>query len=69
MVILEKALGETLGACDLIKKMDSPDFNDLEISSIQINQDIIQTTDSKLLTEQLELIYKLIMDIQKISQN
>ena len=54
---------------DLIKKMDSPDFNDLEISSIQINQDIIQTTDSKLLTEQLELIYKLIMDIQKISQN
>jgi uncharacterized membrane protein (TIGR01666 family) len=53
---------------DLIKKMDSPDFNDLEISSIQINQDIMQTSESKLLTEQLELIYKLIMDIQKISQ-
>jgi uncharacterized membrane protein (TIGR01666 family) len=53
---------------DLIKKMDSPDFNDLEISSIQINQEVIQTSESKLLTEQLELIYKLVLDIQKISQ-
>lgn len=53
---------------DLIKKMDSPDFNDLEISLIQINQELIQTSESKLLTEQLELIYKLVLDIQKISQ-
>jgi uncharacterized membrane protein YccC len=53
---------------DVIKKMDSPDFKELEMSLIQISQEAIQTSESKLLTEQLELIYKLVLDIQKISQ-
>jgi hypothetical protein len=48
--------------------MDSPDFKELEMSLIQISQEAIQTSESKLLTEQLELIYKLVLDIQKISQ-
>jgi uncharacterized membrane protein (TIGR01666 family) len=54
--------------CELIKKIDSPEFKELEISLIEPNQDLIQANESKLLKEQLELINKLILDISKLSQ-
>jgi uncharacterized membrane protein (TIGR01666 family) len=53
---------------ELIKKLDSPDFKELEISLIEPNQDLIQANESILLKEQLELINKLILDISKLSQ-
>jgi uncharacterized membrane protein (TIGR01666 family) len=53
---------------ELIKKIDSPEFKELEISLIEPNQDLIQENESILLKEQLELINKLILDISKLSQ-
>jgi uncharacterized membrane protein YccC len=53
---------------ELIKKIDSPEFKELEISLIEPNQDLIQANESILLKEQLELINKLILDISKLSQ-
>ncbi|WP_291402234.1 FUSC family membrane protein [Daejeonella sp.] len=53
---------------EVIKKIDSPEFKELEISLIEPNQDLIQANESKLLKEQLELINKLILDISKLSQ-
>lgn len=55
--------------CELIKKIDSPEFKELEISIIVPNQDLLQANESILLKEQLELINKLILDISKLSQN
>jgi len=52
---------------EAIKKLDLPDFKDLEIPTINSQQDIYQQSDSKLLKEQLELVNKLISDISKIS--
>jgi uncharacterized membrane protein (TIGR01666 family) len=53
---------------EVIKKLDSPEFKELEISLIEPNQDLIQANESILLKEQLELINKLILDISKLSQ-
>ncbi|SDM79147.1 TIGR01666 family membrane protein [Daejeonella rubra] len=53
---------------EVIKKMDSPDFNELEISVTEVKSEIIQSSEAKLLSEQLELVHKLILDIQKLSQ-
>lgn len=54
---------------DVIKKMNSPDFKELEIMISDFKTDMIQSSEAKLLSEQLELVYKLILDIQKISQD
>jgi uncharacterized membrane protein (TIGR01666 family) len=52
---------------EVIRRLDLPDFKDLEISTINSQQEIFQSNDSKLLKEQLELVNKLISDISKIS--
>lgn len=52
---------------DVIKKMDSPEFNELEISVPEVKLEVIQSSETKLLSEQLELVHKLILDIQKLS--
>jgi uncharacterized membrane protein YccC len=52
---------------EVIKKLESPEFKELEISLIEPNQDLIQENESILLKEQLELINKLILDISKLS--
>jgi uncharacterized membrane protein (TIGR01666 family) len=54
---------------EVIKKMDSPDFTELEIPVPDIKSESIQTSEAKLLSEQLELIHKLILDVQKLNQN
>lgn len=52
---------------EVIRRLDLPDFKDLEISTINSQQEIFQSNDSKLLKEQLELVNKLVLDISKIS--
>jgi len=54
---------------DVIKKMDSPDFNELEIIITSVKTEISYSSEAKLLSEQLELVHKLILDIQKLSQD
>ena len=54
---------------DVIKKMNSPNFKELEITIADIKTEISQSSEANLLYEQLELVHKLILDIQKISQN
>jgi len=52
---------------DAIKKMNSPNFRELEITVSEVKSELIESNEAKLLSEQLELIHKLILDIQKIS--
>jgi uncharacterized membrane protein (TIGR01666 family) len=54
---------------DVIKKMDSPGYNELEITIADVKTGISLSSEAKLLSEQLELVYKLILDIQKLSQD
>jgi uncharacterized membrane protein (TIGR01666 family) len=54
---------------DVIKKMDSPGFNELEITIADVKTGISLSSEAKLLSEQLELVHKLILDIQKLSQD
>ena len=54
---------------DVIKKMNSPNFNELEITIADVKKEISHSSESILLYEQLELVHKLILDIQKLSQN
>lgn len=54
---------------DIIKKMNSPDFSELEISVPDVKFDQTESNEAKLLSEQLELVHKLILDIQKLSQD
>ena len=44
-------------------------FNELEIIITDLKTEMSQSSEAKLLYEQLELVHKLILDIQKISQN
>ena len=54
-----------------IRKMDNKDFKDAEIITTGSGErsEPTETNESSLLSEQLELINKLIVDIQKLSQN
>ena len=54
---------------DVIKKMNSPNFIELEITIADVKTEISQSSEAKLFYEQLELVHKLILDIQKLSQN
>jgi uncharacterized membrane protein YccC len=54
---------------DVIKKMNSPNFNELEFAIADVKKEMSQSNEASLLYEQLELIHKLILDIQKLSQN
>jgi uncharacterized membrane protein YccC len=54
---------------DVIKKMDSPGFNELEITISDVKTDISSSSEAKLLSEQLELVHKLTLDIQKLGQD
>jgi uncharacterized membrane protein YccC len=54
---------------DVIKKINSLDFNELDITITDLKTEMSQSSEAKLLYEQLELVHKLILDIQKISQN
>jgi len=54
---------------EVIKKMDSPNFIELEISVLDVKTESVQSSEAKLLSEQLDLINKLITDIQKLNQN
>jgi uncharacterized membrane protein (TIGR01666 family) len=54
---------------DVIKKMDSPGFNELEITISDVKTDISPSSEAKLLSEQLELVHKLTLDIQKLGQD
>jgi uncharacterized membrane protein YccC len=52
---------------EVIKKLDFKDFYALELSMFEADSELIQTNEGKLLTEQLELINKLVLDIQKLN--
>jgi len=54
---------------DVIKKMNSPNFIELEITIADFKTEMSQSSEAILLYEQLELVHKLILDIQKLSQN
>ena len=54
---------------DVIKKMNSPNFKELEITIADIKTEISQSSEDNLLYEQLELVHKLVLDIQKLNQN
>ena len=54
---------------DVIRKINSLNFNELEIIITDLKTEMSQSSEAKLLYEQLELVHKLILDIQKISQN
>ena len=56
----------TLG--EIIRKMGDKDFKDAEINAPEERTEA-HTSDTGLLYEQLELINKLILDIQKLTQN
>jgi hypothetical protein len=49
--------------------MNSPNFNELEFAIADVKKEMSQSNEASLLYEQLELIHKLILDIQKLSQN
>ena len=49
--------------------MNSPNFKELEITIADIKTEISQSSEANLLYEQLELVHKLVLDIQKLSQN
>ena len=54
---------------EVIRKMEGPEFKELELRTPDIKSDAYRSADENLLSEQLELVHKLILDIQKLNQD
>lgn len=54
---------------EVIRKMEGPEFKELELRTPDTKSDASRSADEVLLSEQLELVHKLILDIQKLNQD
>lgn len=54
---------------EVIRKMDKTEFKEMELNFPETISEPVQSIEADLLTEQLQLVNKLILDIQKLSQN